>query len=230
MSRFTGHKERWGEFIDVKQCVRRIDTSKLAGATTLVGSSTDPYNPFEKRFAVTRNVLEQLVGSKSRVEILTKSPLVLRDIDLLRAFSDVHVGISISTTDDDFARVIEPRAPSPSERINAMRALREAGVPVYAFISPLFPFLSDYKSVVRAVEPFVDMFCFENLNLRGAYKRVVLDAVTSRYPERSEAFAGIYGSRELFMKYWTNVENEIDEFMAGINYRVYFFHPDIKKK
>jgi DNA repair photolyase len=230
MARFTGHKEKWGGFIDVKQCGKRIDTSKLAASTTLIGSSTDPYNAFEKRYMATRKVLEQLVVSASRIEILTKSPLVLRDIDLLRAMRDVHVGISISTTDDGFAAAMEPHAPSPTERINAMRALREADVPVYAFVSPIFPFLSDYKNVVRSVEPFVEMVCFENLNLRGSYKQTVLRAVRENYPQQAEAFARVFDTRANFADYWTEVEREIDEFMTGKNYRVYFFHSEIKKK
>jgi DNA repair photolyase len=229
MSRFTGHKEKWGDFIDIKDCEKPINMRRIIGHTVLLGSSTDPYNPLEKKWEVTRNALKQLTVADTRVEILTKSPLVLRDVDILRQLKDVHVGVSISTVDDGFARIIERYAPSPTSRVDAMRSLQAAGIPVYAFISPIFPLVSDYTEVVRAVEPYVEMICFENLNLRGAYKRTVLNVIRGCRPDKYEEFSNIYSSRENFVGFWLGVEREIREFMIGKNYRVYFFHGKVEK-
>ncbi|GHU88845.1 radical SAM mobile pair protein B [Spirochaetia bacterium] len=193
MCRFTGHtQEKWGEFIDIKESYRMPNKGSIKGKTVLLGSSTDPYNPMEKKWEKTRSILKNLADSDAHVEILTKSPLVLRDMDILQTMRNIRVGISVSTTDQEFARIIERHAASPGLRFDAMRQLHKAGIPVYAFISPIFPFFSNYKAVVGKVEKYTDQICFENLNLRGAYKKVVLDLIGKQFPEKYHAFSLIY--------------------------------------
>jgi DNA repair photolyase len=230
MSRFTGHAgEKWGDFIDVKQCEKPLP-QKTAGSSILIGSVTDPYNPLEKRHEKTRDILRQLQNTQAHLEILTKSPLVTRDIDILSRIKDVSVGISLSSTDEQFSRLTERHAASPERRLDAMRTLNDAGITVYAFISPIFPFLSDWKRVADEAGKYAAYTCFENLNLRGAYKRDVLNLIARHYPKQAEAFAGIYQNREQFTKYWRGVEKEIRSYMARKPYRLYFFHEKIKKQ
>jgi len=229
MSRFSGHTgEKWGEFMDVKQCAKSLP-KKISGKSILIGSTTDPYNPFEKKYEKTRDILRQLQNTDSHLEILTKSPLVLRDIDLLSGMKDVSVGISISSMDEKFSRLTERHAASPLQRLDAMRALNDAGITVYAFISPIFPFLSDWRRVADKAGKYAAYICFENLNLRGGYKRTVLNLIARHYPQSAEAFGEIYRSKERFTAYWHDVESEIRSYMAGKPYRLYFFHEKIKK-
>lgn len=232
MCRFTGHAgEKWGTFMDIKEGGRMPGPGVLEGKTILVGSVTDPYNHLEKKYQKTRLILDRLKELNARVEVLTKSPLVLRDVDILKRLKNPRVGISFSTMDAGrLARLIEPRAASPLDRLETMKQLKKAGIETYAFISPLFPLLTDYREIVGAVEKYAAFICFENLNLRGSYKKTVLELVKKNYPEQFPGFAAVYRSKNEFNAYWHNKEKEIRTFMKGKPYRIYFFHSDIKKR
>lgn len=94
MKRFSGHtREEWGDFLDVKICNKPINgASFLESDTILFGSVTDAYNPLEKKYEISRKLLEQMTGCNARIEILTKSDLVLRDIDILKKFQMLMLG------------------------------------------------------------------------------------------------------------------------------------------
>jgi DNA repair photolyase len=113
-----------------------------------LGANTDPYQPAERRLQITRSVLEVLAECGAAVAITTKSALVLRDLDILEPMARrglVRVHLSVGTLDAALARRMEPRAPAPARRIDAMRALAKAGVPVGVFVSPLIPALNDHE-------------------------------------------------------------------------------------
>jgi DNA repair photolyase len=144
--------------------VKEFDMDRLAGAfrrarrsgqTVALGTATDPYQPAEGRFDVTRRILEaarEVPGL--RLSITTKSTLVTRDADLLRAIaeaSDVTVNMSITTADPALARRLEPRAPRPDLRFGAMRTLADAGVATRLFIMPILPGLTDHEANLRAL-------------------------------------------------------------------------------
>lgn len=102
MKRFTGHKEEWGAFLDVKHWPEIKNPKKYAGQRVVIGSVTDGYNPQEEQFGNTRKLLEQLIGSDADILICTKSDLVVRDIDLLKKLGRVTVSWSINTLDENF--------------------------------------------------------------------------------------------------------------------------------
>ena len=102
MKRFTGHKEEWGTFLDVKHWPEIKNPKKYAGQRVVIGSVTDGYNPQEEQFRNTRKLLEQLIGSDADILICTKSDLVVRDIDLLKKLGRVTVSWSINTLDENF--------------------------------------------------------------------------------------------------------------------------------
>ena len=89
MKRFTGHTEDWGTFIDIKICNKKIDLNKISKKKVFLSSVTDCYNPFEEKYKLTRNILEQLVDSDCYLSISTKSKLILRDLDLLKQINDL---------------------------------------------------------------------------------------------------------------------------------------------
>lgn len=126
-----------------------------SGETLLIGTATDPYQPAERRYRVTRDVLEVLAEHRGlRVVITTKSPLVVRDIDVLARLS-VHsrltVHVSLICMDRELARRIEPRAPTPEARVRAMRRLSEAGIDVGVNVMPILPGISDRPDMLRAL-------------------------------------------------------------------------------
>jgi len=116
--------------------------------TIVLGTATDAYQRFERREKLTRAVLEVLLETRHPVSVVTKSSLIVRDLDLwaeLARQNLAHVGISLTTLDGPLARQLEPRASAPHARLEAMQALSSAGVPVSIFASPLIPGLNDHE-------------------------------------------------------------------------------------
>jgi len=142
MKRFTGHKEPWGEFIDVKinapDLLSKEIRRKPPGRVWISGVC-DPYQPIEKRYELTRKCLEILVRRGWPITVQTKSPLVSRDADLFKGGATVEVGLSIATADDDTRRLFEPNAPPTQERIKALGELHHEGIRTYAMIAPMLP-------------------------------------------------------------------------------------------
>jgi len=142
--------------------VKRTETAQLAadlrrardsGQEVAIGTATDPYQPAETRFRVTRSVLEAVSRVPGlRIGITTKSAAITRDRDLLReiaARSEVHVNVSLISLDAPLLRLIEPLAPRPDLRLRAMRILAEAGVPTRLFIMPVLPLITDGEAGLR---------------------------------------------------------------------------------
>lgn len=119
-----------------------------------LGTNTDPYQPIEKKQRITRSVIEVFQRFNHPFSIITKSDLVLRDLDILVPMAKKHlasVAISITTLDRDLARRLEPRAPTPMKRLDAVRKLAEAGVPTIVMAAPLIPALND-SELERIIE------------------------------------------------------------------------------
>lgn len=230
MKRFTNHtKEDWGDFLDIKLTEKPIRVDKIGGASVLFGSVTDAYNPYEKKYELTRKILGEFIGSKARVEILTKSDLVTRDIDILKQIADLRVGISMNSLDDSFRKRTEPYASSVSRRIDSMKVLHEAGIRTYLFMSPIFPEITKFVDIVERVKAFSDSFYFENLNLRAGYLPRVLSFIAEYYPEYMGTYDAIYRKKD--MTYWEKLSEEINNYCsgAGFDYKLYFYHEKIKK-
>lgn len=125
------------------------------GETLLIGSATDPYQPAERRFRLTRRILETLAEHPGlRIVIITKSPLVTRDVDVLARIarhSELHVQISLITLDRELARRIEPRAPTPDSRLRAIARLRQAGIEVGVNCMPVLPGITDDPAALEAL-------------------------------------------------------------------------------
>jgi DNA repair photolyase len=149
MGKYAGEPvEAWGEYVYVKinavELARQEVESKLSAkgdATLLLSSVTDPYQGVESKYRITRGILEVLADARwpGTVGILTKSPLVTRDIDVISRLPRPSVGMTVTTTDDEISRWLEVRAPKATARLRALRQLSDAGLPTYAFVGPLLP-------------------------------------------------------------------------------------------
>ena len=228
MKRFTGHQEEWGTFIDVKQCQKPIQLKRLEGKKILLSSVTDCYNEAEEKYEITRGILKQLIPLEAELTIGTKSDLILRDIDLLKQMKNVTVSFSINTLDERFREDMD-RAKPIHARIEAMKKLHEAGIRTVTFMSPIFPYITDFKAIVEATKDYADTFWFENLNLRGSYKKVILDYIHENYPQYEAGYKEIYLRKN--RHYWEVLSKEIDSYckQAGIKYINYFYHEEIRK-
>lgn len=229
MKRFTNHKEEWGSFIDIKRCSKKIDIKKLEGKTVFLSSVTDCYNSQEKNYELTRNILKQLENANCTINISTKSSLILRDLDLLKRCKHVIVALSINTLNEQFKNDMD-NASSIKERLETLKTLHENGIYTVLFMSPIFPYITDWKDIIEKSKDYVDEFWFENLNLRGAYKTVILDYIKEKYPAYYNVYLTIYQKKD--KTYWKNLSIEINEYCDShqIKYKNYFYHEEIKKK
>lgn len=174
MKRFTGHRERWGDFVDVKinapELLAREVKKKKIGRVWISGVC-DPYQPLEKRYMLTKRCLDILVDNGWPFTVQTKSPLVLRDIKALKRSGSVEVGFTITTADERIRRIFEPAAPPSSERIAALSGLHSKGIRTFAMIAPILP---GAEGLVRPLEGKVDNVLIDRLNYHYAdsmYKR-----------------------------------------------------------
>jgi DNA repair photolyase len=143
MKRFTGHKEPWGEFVDVKinapELLKCEIQKKTSSGRVWVSGVCDPYQPLERKYELTKRCLEILLQYGWPVTVQTRSGLVLRDMDLFKGKSMIDVGLSITTGDESVRRLFEPSAPPIKERIEALESLHFAGIRTYAMIAPMLP-------------------------------------------------------------------------------------------
>jgi DNA repair photolyase len=142
MKRFTGHREPWGEFVDVKinapELLAREVRKKKKGRVWISGVC-DAYQYVEKKYMLTRKCLEILVEQGWPVTIQTKSPLVLRDIDILKRSADAEVGFTITTADEKVRRIFEPGAPAIEKRVEALGILHAQGISTFVMVAPMLP-------------------------------------------------------------------------------------------
>lgn len=142
MKRFTGHREPWGEFVDVKVNAPELleaEVGKKKKGWVWISGVCDPYQPLEAKYGLTRKCLEILVQGGWPVVVQTRSPLVLRDADILGQAVDLEVGFSIGTADDAVRKLFEPNAPPIEARVDALGRLHRMGVRTYAMIAPMLP-------------------------------------------------------------------------------------------
>ena len=164
MKRFTGHKEKWGEFVDVKINAPELlakEIKKKRMGRVWVSGVCDPYQAAEKRYKLTRRCLEILAENQWPVTIQTKSSLVLRDIEILEKFKDIEVGFSIGTADEKIRKLFEPGASPIKERIHALDVLHSRGIQTFAMIAPLLP---GADGLIEELSGKVDHVLIDRLN------------------------------------------------------------------
>jgi DNA repair photolyase len=171
MKRFTGHREPWGEFVDVKINAPELlarEVKKKKKARVWMSGVCDAYQPLEKKYRLTRQCLEILVDHAWPVTIQTKSPLVLRDLEIVKRSADIEVGFTITTADEKVRRIFEPGAPPLAKRVEALGVLHGEGIRTFVMIAPLLPH----------AEGLVDM-------LKDRVDHVLIDRYNYHYADRA---------------------------------------------
>lgn len=229
MKRFTGHTEEWGEFIDIKRCDKKIDLDKISHKNVFLSSVTDCYNKYEEEYSITRNILEQLINSDCNLSISTKSKLILRDLDILKKIKNLVVCMSINTLDEKFREDMD-RASSIKERLETLKTLHENGIYTVLFMSPIFPYITNWKEIIEVSKDYIDEYWFENLNLRGSHKTDILNYIKTNYKEYYNSYCDIYLKNN--MNYWEDLAKKINSYCDknNIKYINYFYHDKLVAK
>jgi DNA repair photolyase len=190
MRRFTGHKEPWGQFVDVKANapdLLKVEITRKKKGKIWISGVCDPYQPLEAKYKLTRQCLEILAQINWPVIIQTRSPLILRDMDILKKGRDFEAGFSITTADDSIRRMFEPQAPPIKERIGALDELHNNGIRTYVMIAPILP---GAESLAEILMGKVDYVIMDRLNYHYAdwvYQKYGLeDKMTDDYFTQTE--------------------------------------------
>jgi DNA repair photolyase len=197
MKRYTGHKEEWGQFVDVKinaASVLQQELMKKSPGRIWISGTCDAYQPVEKKYELTRKCLAILTRHGWPVTVQTKSPLVERDLDVLKKINDVEVGFTITTGDDRVREVFEPNSSSIDERIEALANLHSVGIRTFAMIAPLLP---KAEGLVFRLSGKVDYVLVDKMNYHYAdwvYRRFGLEYAMTRdfFDSKKKELAGAF--------------------------------------
>jgi len=203
-------KGKWGEIVEAKINLPRFLSKELRvkkkGVVGL-GTVTDPYQPAEKKYEITRRCLELFLMHDLPVCIQTKSSLVLRDIDLLKKFKNIDVGITLTAIDDAVREKMEPGASSVSERLRALAELRENGIRTWVFLGPVMPHITEVEALVDAIgEVKPEYVLVDRLRLKEGVRERVMEFIEEFRPELTEEYDNIF---QKGAKYYGDVFNKV---------------------
>lgn len=222
MSSFSKHSEEWGEFIDIKCTSKKINTFKIKNKKVMVSTVTDPYNSFEAKYEVTRKIMEQLVNSEAYISVVTKSNLVLRDIDVFKRMKHVEVAISLSTLDEVLRQKLEPNSSSIAERIETLKELKCNGIKTVVFVAPIIPMITDFKNIIEQTKEFVDEYWFDKLSLRTSFKTKMFNFIENEYPSYKPLYNEIYNQKN--SQYFDKITEDIKQYCGqhNISYKNFY--------
>lgn len=190
IKRFTGHLEPWGSFVDVRVnlpevLTKQIKNHKFYDGQIYLSTVTDPYQPLEEKYQISRKVLGILKDYPISLSILTKSDLVLRDLNLLTKFKNLDVNFTINTLDEDWKAKVEPNSPSVRSRLEAAKKLTESGITVNAMMGPFWP--ADFTKPEKLMDEFkkagIKHVFAESFNTTGGNFVEVEKMMRKFYPE-----------------------------------------------
>lgn len=209
--RFGWGYGEWGSWVVVRRNLPKLVKGKSLNDWILVSSLSDSYQPIERRFKLTRRVFDAIFHN-NMLRILTKSDLILRDLDVLRKFRDVEIGLTVNSFDEGLRRILEPRAVSMERRFNALKTIKDEGFRCFGFISPVIPHLSDVEAVLNELKGITDYVIVEIINpCIGDFLRWLRD----EYPKSYEVVI----DRDRFWSFKMNLKKLVDR--LGVKSEVY---------
>ena len=213
MKRFTNHAETWGSFVDARINIaevleKQMKSQRYKNKQIYIGTVTDPYQPLEAKYKLTRKILEVLKDYDNPVSILTKSSLVFRDVDLLKRFKRIDVNFTIATSDESWKKLTEPYSSSIKQRLETAKKLNQKGIPVFAMMGPYWPFFTDPEKLFKEFKKAgIKRVFTESLNTIGGNYTEVEKVLKKDYPQLLKPMAEILFTPRKFYEFY-NLEKE----------------------
>lgn len=248
IARWKHPNEVWGSYLDVKinapellkieleKLSRRRPSSRYDFGSIFFSSVTDPYVGMEAKYKLTRQCLQVLIdfGYQGQVSILTKSPLVTRDIDLFKKFNNIEVGMTITGLDDKVSRFLEVKAPSVTSRIKALKELSQNRINTYAFVGPIVPYFINNEEKIKAIidkleEISVKEIWFEHLNLNPKIKARLFEYLQKESSELIPEFEKT-DTEEYREKLNEIIYRQMKERKMKMGFSQVIYHKKLKKK
>lgn len=240
MKRFTGHgQENWGSFVDAKVNIAEVLSKQMKsphfspageknkkrngsasdqaflkwqGQQIYIGTVTDPYQPAEAKYKLTRKILEVLAGYKNPVSVLTKSTLVWRDLDLLKKMKKVDVNFTIATLNENWKKVTEPHSPSAKQRLETARKLTQEGITVYAMMGPYWPRFTNPEVLFKEFKKVgIKKVFTESFNTVGGNWTGVDKVLQKKYPELRESLKETLFDPKQFQEFYQQEREKVEE-------------------
>jgi DNA repair photolyase len=208
MKRFTGHKEKWGSFVDVRTNIvevlqKQLRSNKYKSKRIYLGTVTDPYQPLEKKYQLTRQILQLLKDYGASISILTKSDLVLHDLDLIEQFKDIDIDFTVNTLNENWKRFVEPNSPAIKNRLQAAQILTQAGIAVFALVGPYWPVFTEIEKLFTEFQKIgVKRIFVESFNTIGGNYTEVKKILRHHFPSEFPAFEKIIKDKNQFDKFY----------------------------
>jgi DNA repair photolyase len=222
----------WGSLLSVKvnapQVLRReLASPRWKGEHVAIGTATDPYQPLEGRYKVTRGILAELARARTDAHLITRSPLVVRDIDVLQELAraaGASVCVSLPTLDEDLARRIEPTVAPPRQRLRAVRMLADAGIRVGVAVAPILPHLTDDEAALRdvfhaAADAGASMAWHSVLNLNPVARESYFGFLRAEFPHLVARHDDYYKRKYAPKALIDSIETRVQGARAGIRLR-----------
>lgn len=216
MKRFTGHeKEEWGNFVDVRINIaevlqKQMELDKYKMGRVFISTVTDPYQPLEKKYQLTRKVLRVLLSYQPSVSILTKSDLILRDLKLLKQFKDLDISFTINTLDENWKKLAEPNSPAIAKRLLAIKRLAGQGINCKVMMGPYWPVFTDAERLFKKFKQIGISHIFtESLNTIGGNWVGVEKVLKKYYPNLLPTIKEIMFNRKKFTDFYNASERKL---------------------
>jgi len=220
----AGDLGKWGSWVEAKINAPELVKSKYVKGRVFMSSVSDPYQPIEEELNLTRRILENM-DKNIQLSILTKSDLILRDVDILKQFKNIEIGFTINSFEGKAKEVFEPESISNEKRVKALEKLKKEGacpersrrIKTYVFVSPIIPNLINLEDVILKTRNFSDYYWFEFINKRGA-GREFADVLKKEFPKSFE----ILENKSKFEEFMLKCKKIINS--AGIKVKGVEFH------
>ena len=193
-------RKNWGSFVDVKKNIPVVLSNELKNKKQgIVGISTvtDPYQPIEDKYKLTKYCLEQLIIHDFPVNIQTKSDLVTRDINIISKFNDIEVMFSIGTINDSERKILEPFSSPIQKRLEAMKKISDTGIKTSVFFGPIYPTIKK-EDLTNILNTFVEFGAKEIMVDKFNLKPGILDVLEKKIPENINKIKNTYFFKEIY--------------------------------